>query len=131
MWINCELMPVFRPDDLGSPREKKPGGDSVRARVIVMMEGAYTRDTLNALLPSLPQLSIRAVHNLDPCGGYVAYSVQQSPELYLVWGNPVVTGSMRRVLKLRGDLDLSAESASVHIGNQLRREDLDDNLSSQ
>src|SRR3990170_3557093 len=36
-----------------------------------------------------------------------------------------------RVLKLRGDLHLATEPATVYLGSQLRRENLDDDLSSQ
>src|ERR1019366_9521795 len=36
-----------------------------------------------------------------------------------------------RVLKLRGDLDFATEPASVYVGDQLRREELDDDFSSQ
>ena len=35
------------------------------------------------------------------------------------------------VLKLRGDLDLATEPAAVHVRDQLRRQKLDDDLSSQ
>jgi hypothetical protein len=36
-----------------------------------------------------------------------------------------------RVLELRGDVDLAAESVPVHVGDEFRREELDDDLSPQ
>lgn len=101
VWIDCSVEPEYSLRELAERERRRGRGahhpsanrsdtDSIEVSVVVTTLGAYQTDTLRAVVArALPRLGARAINDPEPpCGGWAAFSLQDSSELYVIKGDP-------------------------------------------
>lgn len=87
-WYGEAELDRTRARNVGRGNDTKSVDDSLFITAIVATRGAYQNDTLRSSIYTIPLLTSHALtDSVPPCGGWAAYTSQDSAELYVIHGN--------------------------------------------